>query len=291
MNRSINFTIVIPHYNIPNLLSRCLQSIPQREDIQIIVVDDCSPSSENLFTLVPELSWPNVEYYSTPFGGSAGRARNIGIEHACGKWITFIDADDLFVPEVEAILDRNKDRAEDVIYFQSRSVLNSNLTQQSNRNIFKYHFEEYFRSGNEQLLRFEFDAPWGKFVKKSLIDRHSIRFDEIRYSNDTYFSAAIGVYASNIYVSEDIIYIVTERDGSLTADKLKTVEEWEIRLISCLKVQAFLDNHNISYRRYAFTDFLFLMWTRNKKICISYFWKLSFRNKCRFLYCLLRKYL
>ena len=36
------YCVVIPHYNSPKLLSRMLKSVPEREDIQIIVVDDCS---------------------------------------------------------------------------------------------------------------------------------------------------------------------------------------------------------------------------------------------------------
>jgi glycosyltransferase involved in cell wall biosynthesis len=38
----INYTIIIPHKNIPHLLQRCLDSIPRRNDLQIIVVDDNS---------------------------------------------------------------------------------------------------------------------------------------------------------------------------------------------------------------------------------------------------------
>jgi len=40
-----NYSIIIPHYNIPELLMRCLKSIPKRDDIQVIVVDDGSPDS------------------------------------------------------------------------------------------------------------------------------------------------------------------------------------------------------------------------------------------------------
>ena len=45
--RNYLYSIVIPHYNSPTLLQRMLDSIPQREDIQIIVIDDCS-SNENI---------------------------------------------------------------------------------------------------------------------------------------------------------------------------------------------------------------------------------------------------
>lgn len=287
----INYTIVIPHYDIPQLLSRCLNSIPERGDIQIIVVDDCSPHSEEYNRIIPELSRPYVEFYSTPVGGSAGRARNIGIEHAMGTWVTFLDADDLFVDNVVTILDKYKDQEEDVLYFQSISVMSENLSIKSDRNIFDYNFKVYFQTGNESALRLEFDAPWGKFVKKSLIDNYHIRFDEVRYSNDTYFSAAIGVFAKKIFVSEEVLYIVTERAHSLTADKMQTIEEWNIRYHTALRVQDFFDDQHIAFRRYAFVDFLRLIWLRNKRIFFREFFKLQFRNKRRYLYCLLRVFL
>ena len=41
-NKEYRYTIIIPHYKIINLLERALNSIPDREDIQILIVDDNS---------------------------------------------------------------------------------------------------------------------------------------------------------------------------------------------------------------------------------------------------------
>lgn len=290
MNK-IEYTVIIPHYNIPNLLGRALRSVPESDNIQVIVVDDCSPYGEKLLDLVPELSRNNVSLYSTEKGGSAGRARNVGIDHAKGKWLTFLDADDLLSAEICDIMEEYKDRSEDVMYFKSISVDGSDLTKESNRNIFDYHFDVYFQTGNENLLRFEYDAPWGKFVKKSLIDKFNIRFDQTRYSNDTFFSTAIGVYAPKILVSDRIAYIVTTRQGSLTADNLKSMEEWQIRYDTTLRVQNFLDLNGVRNRRYSFVDFLQLMYKRDRKKYIKEFFKLPMKNKRRYLYCLLRQFI
>lgn len=43
---SPSFSIIIPHYDIPDLLMRCLKSIPVSEDIQVIVVDDNSSDAD-----------------------------------------------------------------------------------------------------------------------------------------------------------------------------------------------------------------------------------------------------
>ena len=57
----INYSIIIPHKNIPNLLQRCLDSIPNREDVQIIVVDDNSDPNIVDFDKFPGLNRSNVE--------------------------------------------------------------------------------------------------------------------------------------------------------------------------------------------------------------------------------------
>lgn len=285
---SINYSIIIPHYNIPGLLVRCLNSIPVREDIQVIVVDDCSPGAEKYLNAIPELRRPYVEFYSTPKRGGAGRARNIGIEHAMGKWLTFIDADDFLVDKAESILDKYCDRDEDVLYYQSISVMCNDITRPSDRHCFLYHFEQYMMTGNEALLRLEFDAPWGKFVKKSLIDEHHIRFDEVRWSNDTLFSAVIGVFAKSIAVPKEVIYIVTEREGSLTSAKVMSLDEWNTRYHSTLHVQKFFDENDISCKRYAFVEFLEIMWKRNKLKCLKEFLLLKPINMIRVLYFILR---
>ncbi|MBQ5445892.1 MAG: glycosyltransferase family 2 protein, partial [Lachnospiraceae bacterium] len=88
------FSIIIPHYDIPDLLMRCLKSIPVSKEIQVIVVDDNSPEADTYLEKYPELSRPYLEFIRTTKGGGAGYARNIGLEHAKGEWLLFADADD-----------------------------------------------------------------------------------------------------------------------------------------------------------------------------------------------------
>lgn len=279
-----NYSVIIPHYNIPELLIRCIKSIPVNPDIQVIVVDDCSENADRYKDIYPDLSRPYLEFYTTTKGGSAGRARNVGIEHAKGKWLTFVDADDFLVENSLALFNKYKGAVEDVIYFPIISVMSNDIHHPSERNIFSYHFACYHKTGDEKLLRLEFDAPWGKVIKKSLVDKHHIRFDEVRYSNDTFFSAAIGYYAESIKVPEEPLYIVTERPGSLTSAKMKSYEEWTTRYQSALRVQAFFDLHHVKYKRYAFADFLAQLWKSDKKKYFKEMWRLSLRNKYRVLY-------
>ena len=112
------FSVIIPHREIPDLLMRCLKSIPISEDIQVIVVDDNSPDANTYLERYSELSRQHLEFIRTTKGGGAGYARNIGLDHAKGKWLLFADADDFFVEDMYDIISSNADSEADVIYYK-----------------------------------------------------------------------------------------------------------------------------------------------------------------------------
>ena len=88
-----SYTIIIPHKNCPDLLKRCVDSIPVRDDVQIIVVDDNSDEDKK-----PSIERKGMEVVLLDASSSkgAGRARNVGLKHAKGKWLLFADADDYY---------------------------------------------------------------------------------------------------------------------------------------------------------------------------------------------------
>lgn len=244
-----NYSIIIPHYNIPDLLMRCLRSIPIREDIQVIVVDDCSPDAARYKNDYPELSRPYLEYYSTTQGGSAGRARNVGLDHAKGRWLIFLDADDLLTADAEQILDETIDRPEDLIFYNTDCVMSDDLSQKSDRNFYAHFFSEYAETHDERYFRYSFHSLWGKIIKRDLVLAHNIRFDETRYSNDTYFALLTGHYARTIAVIDRPFFIVTERPGSLASSqfgtKIMSLEECQTRFDVALKTRLLRDKWGV----------------------------------------------
>ena len=119
------YTIIIPHKNIPLLLQRCLDSVPLRNDVQIIVVDDGSSSNVVDFTNFPGTDRENVEIIFTKDGKGAGYARNCGLLQAKGKWLLFADADDFFLPDFLKTLDRYCSTDYDLITFRATLLLGS----------------------------------------------------------------------------------------------------------------------------------------------------------------------
>lgn len=72
----IKYSIIIPHKDIVQLLVRCLKSIPDTEDFQVIVVDDNSKNVNQIISAINGLKRNNIELYLTKEGKGAGFARN-----------------------------------------------------------------------------------------------------------------------------------------------------------------------------------------------------------------------
>jgi glycosyltransferase involved in cell wall biosynthesis len=240
----INYSIIIPHYNIPQLLVRCLKSIPERDDVQVIVVDDCSPDAKDYPTKYPELTRSNVEFHSTARHGGAGCARNVGLEHATGRWLVFADADDFFAENLDALFDQYQDDDADLIYFRAKCVLSEDVTKPGHRSEWLNKlWSDYEQNNDLDSFCGRSAIVWSKFFKRSLIERHHIRFDETRYSNDYWFAANAAVKAQKTRGEKATLYVVTERTGSLAFGMNTKEGELEERAAVCFRVQKLLIEH------------------------------------------------
>lgn len=238
----LNYSIIIPHKDIPNLLQRCLDSIPVRDDVEVIVVDDNSDSRKVDFARFPRWKGKHYQYFLTKEGKGAGYARNVGLERAQGRWIVFADADDFFTEDIGTLLDEMADAKEDIVFFNYINVLSDNITKiVEERTGYRTYITTYLNGDKSEFnLRTFFVAPWCKCVKKNLIEQHHIRFDEVRWGNDVYFAIQIGYFAKTIKVSGTIGYAVTSRTGQMTENMFQTAKEFRVRMEGNLKCDELL---------------------------------------------------
>lgn len=245
----IIYSIIIPHKNIPKLLQRCLDSIPQRPDLEVIVVDDDSDPDIVDFEQFPGKKRSDTTVIFDKSGKGAGRARNIGLEHAQGKWLLFADADDFFTYCLNDVLDEYVDCESDIVFFRASSVDCELYTNSDRADVFiNCYIQKYFeeRHTGEMLLRYVAGCPWGKLVRHSIVIEHQICFQETAIYNDTKFSYLAGYYAKSIAVDMRAVYCLTQRADSITytltdekiLDRVRVVAERE----------QFYLKHNIFYK-------------------------------------------
>lgn len=96
------FSIVMACYNVENYIEEAIDSVINQsfdfeKYVEIILVDDGSSDSTNEICNSYVESYPNnIKYFFKENGGQAS-ARNLGIKHAKGKYVNFLDADDKFM--------------------------------------------------------------------------------------------------------------------------------------------------------------------------------------------------
>ena len=208
-------SIVIPHKNSIEKLKRLLSSIPVREDIEILVIDDGS-NQDNCIDIIKN-DFPNVSFMLNKTGRhNAGVARNIGLSKVSGDWILFADADDFFVPKAFDKIFSCIDSKYDCIYFSPTSI-NENTGEIDTRHIpYLSMVQCYINNSDQDKIRYKYYVPWSKLVKRELIVKNNLRFDEIPASNDVMFSLYVGILSKKIAVYDKVIYCVTRSENSLT---------------------------------------------------------------------------
>ena len=235
--KEFNFSIIIPHKDIPELLMRCLHSIPERDDVQVIVVDDNSKDADTYLEKYPELSRPNLEFYATKEGKGAGYARNVGLRYAKGEWLIFADADDFFTEHAGELMDKYVRSDSDIVYFDSRSVMSNDIQKETKWTTAVS--TKRFQGVKTDSIRYTHLIPWAKMIRRSFVECKFIFFDEIPWCNDIFFSVQTGCLAKKIEISDAVFYTYTKRDGSLSDTYYENNYELKIRTRAALKSYQF----------------------------------------------------
>lgn len=94
-------SIIMPSYNCGSFLEETIRSVQAQthKNWEIILVDDCS--TDDTFAKVTAISNgdPRIHVYQNAKNSGAAVSRNKALKEAKGKWIAFLDSDDMWAPE------------------------------------------------------------------------------------------------------------------------------------------------------------------------------------------------
>ena len=268
--------IIIPHHNTPGLLQRCIDSIPEMEEIQVYVVDDNSNPDLVNFSEFPGKDRKNVHIYLTKDGKGAGYARNVGLLQAKGDWLLFADSDDFFVPDFYKIVSKFFDSDADMILFKANSV-NSDTLEPSNRNKNINNRIDECLNGllTAKEASISVQSPWCRLIKRDFVEKYHIRFDEVMSCNDTMFTTKATCFAEKVLVCDQVVYVVTHRTGSLWDSRKIDPKNYLTRIKVQIRRNKFVSKYGFKkepiighvYRALdiSFTTFLKALWLAIKE--------------------------
>jgi len=215
-------------------------SIPDRGDTEIIVIDDASKNQtkNKLIELESVRNNLTLTYNSTNLPKGAGWARNIGVSLSSGKYLIFADSDDTFKDNAFSIFDDIIAEMEyDFTIFKASSTsIDGNKSNRTNFSNFLVEKASEFNKKDLAKVKeiiSKIDAPWAKLIRREMIVRNGIRFDEIYFSNDVMFNLRVLIEAENLRVCTKEVYNVLSHSSSLV--NVKSEAMLDDRFDACIR--------------------------------------------------------
>lgn len=94
-------SVITPVYNAARFISETVKSAVEQtyKDLEIILVDDCSKDNSAEIITALQKDYPNIIYHKQEVNQGAAVARNAALKLASGRYVAFLDSDDLWVPD------------------------------------------------------------------------------------------------------------------------------------------------------------------------------------------------
>ena len=229
-------SVVIPFYNSEKWLPRCLKSLESNEgDFEFILINDSSTDRSR--ELVEACSDDRIVLIDNEHTKGVSGARNTGIEHAKGEYVTFLDADDTLLPNAYNTYSK---------VAQSGVCQLNHMRQYKSTKIPKYVNDAGTYTPDKPPLCWW--AVWNKLIKRELLE--GIRFDEsLNYGEDAVFMLELLSKESNIHHgSATIICRHFDNPNSLAASKtledvIKQVRAIEARMLTYKPIRELARQH------------------------------------------------
>jgi len=172
-------SVIVPFYNAEDYIEQCINSLDQPGDFEFLFVDDFSTDNgTDVFRrCAPDERFKLISNERTK--GVSG-ARNTGIDHASGDWVTFLDVDDAYLPN-------------------AYQTFSSTIASDKRANIHQLNHRRYYAKLNKTSLKYTntsgtyssarmpqaWFGVWNKLFRRDFL---TVRFCEgLRYGEDGLF--------------------------------------------------------------------------------------------------------
>ncbi|HFU4127591.1 TPA: glycosyltransferase family 2 protein [Streptococcus suis] len=217
-------SIVIPVYNSEKTIGRLISILKQQtyDKIEVIIVNDGS-TDRTLSIITDSVDLDDRFKIFTKKNEGVSMARNFGISQITGKYVTFVDSDDLLLTNsIQLLLDNIRKSDSDFSigsYTRTNSIIN--------RTNFKGNYETSYIKKEEIKLKIlypnkdnkfqnmNFRTVWGKLYKTRILRENSIQFPTgLKLFEDGLFNLLYLENIENVSILEDTVYIYNVSETS-----------------------------------------------------------------------------
>lgn len=230
----VKVSVIIPVFNTEKYLRECLDSILAQtlEDIEIICVNDGSLDDSPEILQEYEEKYSQVRVMAQVNRGQAA-ARNAALKIACGKYIYFMDSDDLLTSmALQELWDICEDRQLDILYFSGAAFFETRELAETHRSL----AEMYYRSGictdvlagPQMLVKLSENksyevSPCLQLLNRDFLVRNGLFFCENIIYEDNIFTFKSILKAERTFYVSDVYFYKRVRDGS----RMMQEENWQ----------------------------------------------------------------
>jgi hypothetical protein len=203
--RKARVSVVVPIWNTAACLPACLQSLAEQTlaDIEIIAVNDASPDDALSVLRARQEHDPRLRVINLERNRGVSAARNIGLSHARGEYVAFVDSDDRPLPDFceklyQAASLAGADIAKGAFTYQDKPEVNLELNQKirADKNAFFFQF-------CSALYRRSF-----------LLDQGILFPEDLGLSEDLVFALSAATRANRVKVVDEARIVINTRSGS-----------------------------------------------------------------------------
>lgn len=217
-------SIIVPVYNTAPWLKRCLDSICSQSyrNLEILCINDGSTDNSAEILAEYEKKDSRIKVFTQANAGLSA-ARNTGLQHATGEWITGVDSDDYIDTNLYETAIKNANENVDVVFFGVENISEDEKLLAHN---------EYFNlpTDAEYEMTPKLSAKlnacfWSKLWRRSIIYKHNISFPHGLIHEDEAFYHICVPYVKKVSISNFKGYYYVQREGSIMNAALSELEK------------------------------------------------------------------
>lgn len=217
-------SIIVPLYNGEQTIERCLTSIRNQsyKNIEVLVVND--GSKDHSMKILKKFEEADARFQIINKSNSGvSDSRNVGMKHARGKYLQFVDSDDWLVKDAtETFVAAAENYNCDMIITDYHRVVNRKIYIKGHIPkeglISRREFAEYMMKAP---ANFYYGVMWNKFFRTDIVKSHKLKCSgDLNWCEDFLFNLEYLQYITDVCVIKKPVYYYVKTKGSLVATQV-----------------------------------------------------------------------